>query len=194
MSEMECKAGFGTNVMRIAATFGLALAISSCQSAGNGLGMSKTENENADLERISFEELRGYCPQVLLREGTAYFNTYDGEETRDNVRYQASISDVTRKCDYANGQITMTVAVTGRVLLGPKGAGGTVQLPIRVAALQGETVLYSEVKPYTVEVTPTGATQFVYTDAAVNVGQPTSRNIILYAGFDEGPKNAAATN
>ncbi|RLQ89378.1 hypothetical protein D8780_03840 [Notoacmeibacter ruber] len=179
----------------MAAIFLMGATLAACQSAGDGLDVAGAEKDKSDIERVSFEDLRGYCPTVQLREGTAYFNVYEGDETSQNVRYQAAITDVTRQCKYENGQLAMKVAVAGRVLLGPQGSSGTVKLPIRVAALTGgDEVLYSEIQPYTLEVNASGATQFIYTDSDIRVSQPDARNIVIYAGFDEGPKKAAATN
>ncbi|MCP1198210.1 hypothetical protein [Notoacmeibacter sp. MSK16QG-6] len=185
----------GATMLRAAAVILIGATLAACQSSTDGLDVSQSEKDNSDLERVSFEELRGYCPRVQLRDGTAYFNTYDGEESSQNVRYQASITDVSRQCKYENGRLAMTVAVAGRVLLGPKGSSGTVQLPIRVAALKGDEVLYSEIKPFSVDANTSGATQFIYTDTGVSIDQPDARNILIYAGFDEGPKKGrAATN
>lgn len=184
----------GVMVLRMAAMVLVGATLAACQSSTDGLDVSGSEKDNSDLERISFEELRGYCPQVRLRDGTAFFNTYDGDEISQNVRYQASITDVSRQCKYENGQLAMTVAVAGKVLLGPKGSSGSIQLPIRVAALRGDTVVYSDIKPYSVEVNTTGATQFIYTDPNIAIDQPSARDIVIFAGFDEGPKKSAATN
>ncbi len=186
--------GKGGAMLRTAAVILIGASLAACQSSTDGLDVSQSKTDNSDLEKVTFEELRGYCPKVRLRDGTAYFNTYEGEETSQNVRYQAAITDVSRQCKYENGRLAMTVAVAGRVLLGPKGSSGTIQLPIRVAALKGDTVVYSDIKPYSVEVNTAGATQFIYTDPNIAVDQPDARNIVIFAGFDEGPKKGAATN
>ncbi len=189
---MVFKLGCGVSA-RLLTLVSIGLVLGACQSTNSTLDVSGAD-EKKEFERISFEELRGYCPQVQLREGTAFFTTYDGEENKDNVRYQASITDVSRQCRYDGGQLTMTVAVAGRVLLGPKGSSGTLTLPVRVAALKGDSVIYSEIRPYAVEVNTAGATQFIYTDSNVAISQPDARNILIFAGFDEGPKKTARTN
>ena len=49
-------------------------------------------------EKVSEAELRGYCPRVTLRDGTAFFNSYQkgGQDDPAKVVYQASISDVSQ--------------------------------------------------------------------------------------------------
>ena len=141
--------------------------------------------------RITDVELRAYCPKVDLREGTAFYRTYEkgGKETADDskVIYQAALAETSRDCKYANGTLTMTVAVAGRVVPGPKGKAGTITMPIRVAVTRGEEVLYSKLSQQQVQIAESGATQFVFSDTEVSFPQPTSRNITVFVGYDEGP-------
>ena len=57
---------------------------------------------------------------MTLREGTAFFNSYekkgDGDPTK--LIYQSSIG-VTRTCSYSGGMITINIAVAGKAVLGP---------------------------------------------------------------------------
>ncbi|MEX0344918.1 MAG: hypothetical protein AB3N20_08350 [Rhizobiaceae bacterium] len=174
------------------------LAISGCQGGGfPDLGLGSNDKEEAEEkpdERVSQTDLRAYCPRVRLREGTAFFNKYKkvrrGEEERvaDNVIYQASISAVTRSCRYENGQLNMNIAVAGRVVPGPKAEVGTITMPIRVAVVRGEEVLYTELHQYQVVIDSlTGAIQFVFNDPNVSLPAPTAANLLVFAGYDEGP-------
>ncbi|MDG4880490.1 hypothetical protein [Mesorhizobium sp. WSM4884] len=102
------------------------------------------------------------------------------------IIYQASITDVTRDCTHENGQLTMKIAVAGKVVPGPLFAPGTVTMPIRVAVQHGPDVLYSQLHQYQVQVTdPSAATQFVFTDANVVVPEPSATDYQAYAGYDE---------
>lgn len=161
-------------------------------------GCQQGTSPNADLgpegdsrgEAVRESELRAYCPTVTLREGTAYFRTYERgtEGNPDNVIYQASIADVTRACKYAEGSVTMTVAVAGKVVPGPKGRAGTITMPIRVAAVRGDEVLYSQLFRHSVVVGDTsGATQFVFSDTNVTIPGSVDRSVRLVVGYDEGP-------
>lgn len=136
--------------------------------------------------------VQGACPAVTLREGTAYYTTYakggDGDPAK--VIHQASISDTTRQCRISGDQMTITVVVSGRVVGGPAAKSGEVNLPLRVAVLDGETVLYSELQKHPVIIAEGGpAEQFIYTNASVTLPVSASRSAKLYAGFDPGPYN-----
>ncbi|RUY05756.1 hypothetical protein EN991_33380, partial [Mesorhizobium sp. M7A.F.Ca.US.005.03.2.1] len=107
--------------------------------------------------------------------------------------YQASVSDVTRDCSRANGQLTMKIAVAGKIVPGPKFSPGTITMPIRTAVMHGTEVLYSQLHQYQVQVTdPSVATQFVFTDSNVVVPEPTAQDYQAFAGYDETAHQATA--
>lgn len=177
------------------------MAIAGCQSGIKlpDLGLGSNNDSKAEAkedDRIGADDLRAYCPRVRLRDGTTFYNTYakvrrgEEEETPDNVVYQASVSDATRSCRYENGLLNMNIALAGRVIPGPKGEVGTVTVPIRVAVIRGDEVLYSELHRYQVSInSTTGPTQFVFTDPNVSIPAPTAANLLVFAGFDQGETN-----
>lgn len=201
---------------RSLAAFALALLVSACQSTKNApvdLGVENSAASQVVVDgtaaatpsvaaapsivdtvsepgRITDVELRAYCPRVDLREGTAFYRTYEkgGKETEDPslVIYQAALAETSRDCKYANGMMTMTVAAAGRVVPGPKGKAGTIKMPIRVAVTRGTEVLYSNLSHLDVQIAESGATQFVFTDPLVSFPQPTARDITVFVGYDEG--------
>ena len=189
---------------RIVAALAACLAFSACQSTKDGpvdLGIDSTapaQNAGTDVAaadpgRITDVELRAFCPRVELREGTAFYNTYERgkKDDRTAIIYQASIADTTRSCVYnTNDTVTMTVAAAGRVVPGPKGKDGAITMPIRVVVLQGNNVLYSQLHKQQVQIsTAQGATQFVFTDPNVVIPKPTSTDYKVLVGYDEGPYN-----
>jgi len=185
--------GFRMGKRRIragAALAGLALAAAGCQSSDTA-GALDPQGGQAGAPAVKESELRAFCPQVQLREGTAYFNTYergDREKNPERLEYQASIADVTRSCTYPDGMLNMNVAVAGRIVPGPKGRVGTITMPIRVAVVQDSQVVYSQLHQFPVAITDTvGATQFVFNDAGISIPRPQGRNVIVFAGYDEGP-------
>ena len=66
---------------------------------------------------------------------------------------------------------------------------GTITMPIRVAVVEGDKVLYSKLHEQTVQVSQTGATQFIFTDPGVNLPRPSGPNYLVFVGYDEGPYN-----
>ena len=160
---------------------GFMLAAAGCQSSGG---------DKPTVEKVTASELTAYCPRVTLREGTASFNSYakGGQDDPAKLAYQASISDVTRSCTHASGLLTMNVAVAGRVVPGPAGVSGTVKMPIRIAVVQGDKVLYSKLHVHQVAMSDSGvATQFVFNDSNVTIPNPEAQTLEVFAGYDEGP-------
>lgn len=198
-------------------SMGFMLIVAGCQSSDGGgsgggfLGVGKKDDAaiNAEVAKVKASDLRAYCPKVTLREGTAVYSTYGkagakpkaakGQEPAvatdtaqdDSARlaYQASIGDVTRDCVRENGMLKMKIAVAGRIVPGPTATPGTVTLPIRIAVVEGDKVLYSQMYQHKVQVSDTStATQFVLNDSNVSVPEPTAASYQAFAGFDEGPK------
>ncbi|UUP18809.1 hypothetical protein [Nitratireductor thuwali] len=176
---------------RIAAAAFLASSaiLAGCQQgSGPNLGIG-AQNAEPAAEAIRESELRAYCPPVSLREGTAYFRTYErGAEGDDSkIIYQASIDDVTRACKY-QGTPSITVAVAGRIVPGPSGRVGTITMPIRIAAMRGDEVIYSQLFKHQVSISDTaGATQFLFTDPDIAIPGGIDRGVQLFVGYDEGP-------
>ncbi|MGB8819018.1 MAG: hypothetical protein WCC66_13960 [Rhizobiaceae bacterium] len=166
--------------------------LAGCNTGDSGgvLNLGNDRVAKAQEQQVLQSELTGFCPQVTLREGTAFFTTYekggDGDQTR--AIYQAAITDTTRACTRPNGMLVMNIAVAGRVVPGPKANGKTVTLPIRIAIVEGEAVLYSQIQQFQVTVNAgQAATQFVFNDPNPSVPLSSAKKIIVYVGFDEGP-------
>lgn len=182
------------SLLRFAPVLISAALIAGCTSADprSALSPGSGSRQPAVDAATQSEVVQGACPAVLLREGTAYYTTFTkgGDGDPSKVIHQASISDRTRQCRVSGDQMVVTVVVTGRVVGGPQAKSGEVDLPIRVVAIDGETVLYSELHKHPVTITAGGpAEQFIYTDAAVTFPVSASRSVKLYAGFDPGPYN-----
>ncbi|ABQ61528.1 hypothetical protein H721_00505 [Brucella ovis IntaBari-2006-46-332] len=172
----------------------LLASLAGCTTSGteNGANSSLPTKATSGEKRISETELRAYCPSVSLRDGTAFFNTYEkgGDKDPERVIYQAALTDTTRSCQYGNGTLTMDIAGAGKVVPGPKYKTGTIVMPIRVAIRQGDQVVYSKLHKQRVSITnPDTATQFVFNDKGVMIPMPDKQNVQIFIGFDEGPYN-----
>jgi hypothetical protein len=79
------------------------------------------------------------CPDVKVRAGAStYAVAAPGKQpVGSEVRYQATITRTARDCNLNAGQITARVGIQGRVIVGPAGAPATVEIPLRVAVVQG---------------------------------------------------------
>ena len=182
--------------MTALATAGFMLAVAGCQSGGSGglFGPPTPKDPKqvaAEEGKILASELLAYCPNVTLRDGTAFFNSYakGGQDDPSKLVHQSAITDVTRSCTRADGQMTIKVGVAGKVVVGPAGGTGTVNMPIRIAVTRGGEVLYSQLHKNVVQITdPSTATQFVFTVPNVVIPIPTARDIQVFAGFDDSPE------
>jgi hypothetical protein len=77
------------------------------------------------------------CPEIGIQDGTADDRVYasSDDQSNANVRYQFSIANFARDCQVIDKQYQMKIGVEGRVLIGPAGAPGTFDAPIRVAII-----------------------------------------------------------
>jgi hypothetical protein len=79
------------------------------------------------------------CPQVTVRSGAATLTASSdpsGEGSATNLRYQVSLGTTARECRGLPGNmVSVKVGVQGRVILGPQGSPGTVDVPIRYAVV-----------------------------------------------------------
>lgn len=134
------------------------------------------------------------CPFVQIRAGASTYaigaSGKDGA-TGNDVRYQATITRTARSCQIDAGQITAHIGVQGRVIAGPAGAPASVDVPLRIAVVQGgvgnEKVITTKVYRTTVAMTEDGSTPFtivaddmVYPAPTVEIGD----SYIFYIGFD----------
>ncbi|MGN6548825.1 MAG: hypothetical protein ACTHJ3_02870 [Pararhizobium sp.] len=177
----------------------LGLAAGCTTSGGGSLfgGSRKPQAASAQPQTApdSTAYVRGTCPTVELRQGTAYYRTYAGGGAKDKdpskVVHQASLTDTTRKCTVNGNQLTMEVAAAGRVVAGPAGGGGnSVTMPIRVAVISNDgTTVYSQLTKDTVNLDANGSTQFVFTKPDVTFPVSQAGSVRVFVGFDEGPYN-----
>jgi hypothetical protein len=79
------------------------------------------------------------CPPVSIRAGASTFAVgLPGKPaTGNDLRYQATITRTARDCTLTGDQITARIGIQGRVIAGPAGAPATIEVPIRIAVVQG---------------------------------------------------------
>jgi hypothetical protein len=133
-----------------------------------------------------------YCPPVSIRAGAStYAVAAPGKQPVGNdLRFQATITKTARECNYNAGEITARIGIQGRVIAGPAGAPSSVQVPLRVAVVQGgvsEKTIATKVYQTTVNMTESGSEPFtlvaedlVYPAPSGAVGD----TYIFYIGFD----------
>jgi hypothetical protein len=168
------------NAARAAALLGAAALVAACTANGDRPAAldGTPPRMSAEAEGV----VPDYCPRITLREGTAILRKGDDA----NLQYVASIVSTSRECRVLNGELRMKVGISGRVVPGPAAKSGELGLPIRVAVVQGSNVLYSQMGSQAVSLQPGNTPTFVYVDSAIVVPEPTGKDLVIYAGFDEG--------
>ena len=139
-------------------TFALAvpLLLAGCTS-GSILGNEETltsepatsdasPDSDAPFSRIRRAKLNVPCPAASVRKDTQTYVIYGrGKDVPENVKYQGSIRELAAECVRGNdGGVLVRIGVIGRVIAGPKGSAGAVKLPIRVAFVKDDEVIYSK--------------------------------------------------
>ena len=133
------------------------------------------------------------CPSVTVRSGAATLavNAPGADPGPTNLRFQASVSQTARECAVSAGNMTMRVGIQGRVILGPAGMPGKVEVPMRLALVrEGVEPRTIWTKLYRVPVTiSAGETNvpFVQVEEGMSFPVPSRADLeayVVYVGFD----------
>jgi hypothetical protein len=178
------------------------LSLAACTSVElPGLGkrpaksaVTEAVGDPANPDEIDVRRYLGpnYCPDLRVREGTEMLRRFERgkQDEPASLIWQASIGDTARECLYdLEGNLTLRIGVSGRVLAGPKGGPGAVNLPLRIAVVKyQEAVLYSDLKQLAITIPATNSTVFrnVYEVTVPSPGR--DRDYLIYVGFDEDGK------
>jgi hypothetical protein len=132
------------------------------------------------------------CPQVTVRAGASTYGVgANGKQAVGNdVRFQATITKMARECVRNGNDITARIGIQGRVIAGPAGAPNTVDVPLRVAVVQGgvgEKVIASKAYRTTVEMAEGGSVPFTFVAEDLSYPVPSAAvadSYVFYVGFD----------
>jgi hypothetical protein len=133
------------------------------------------------------------CPGVTVRSGAATLavNAPGADPSPTNLRFQATIAQTARECAVSAGNMTMKVGIQGRLILGPTGTPGKVEVPMRLALVrEGIEPRTIWTKLYRVPVTvPPGESNvpFVQVEEGMTFPVPGREDLeayVVYVGFD----------
>lgn len=139
------------------------------------------------------------CPDVDVRQGTSTLQVPPNNAEPLALRYQGSLGDFARECKVTGGIMHMKVGIEGRLLLGPAGTPGQVEVPIRYAVVregaEPRTVL-SKLARIQVAI-PEGQQNVIFTHVEPDVAFPMPPGIeidayVVYVGFDPGAAQTSA--
>jgi hypothetical protein len=136
------------------------------------------------------------CPGVEVRMGAATLmigsKPGEGEPSALDLRYQASMVRTARECQVNAGIMNMKVGVEGRVITGPAGGPGTIDVPLRIAVVQEGVSPKTIVSKFArIQVTVANAADrvpFTHVDSDISFPMPQPVALIdsyvVYVGFD----------
>jgi hypothetical protein len=135
------------------------------------------------------------CPDVSIRAGASTLSvSADNRATEEgamNLRYQVGIGETARECRLVAGNLTMKVGVQGRVILGPAGGPGQIDVPIRLAVVHegpNPRTIMTKLNRVAVSVPDNlGNVQFTMVEDEVSFPMPRGNAIdayVVYVGFD----------
>lgn len=199
----------GVKAARAAAIVGACAALAACSSVERTLNLNPepppasaaaAANTPAGAAATADAALNPSdipCPDVTVRNGAATLiirktPSAAGEPNAMDVRYQGSIVKLARDCAPRAGIMTVKVGIEGRVITGPAGGPGAVDVPLRLAVVQEgpnpKTVL-SKLVHIPVAVTADDNTvTFTHIDPDVSFPMPKPVGdlsaYVIYVGFD----------
>ena len=133
------------------------------------------------------------CPDVSIRAGASTLSVSGGnsDDSAMNLRYQVGIAETARECKLVGNNVTMKVGLEGRVVLGPAGGPGQIDVPIRLAVVHegpSPKTIVTKLNRVAVSV-PDGSSNVRFTMIEDQVSFPMPRGgvideYIVYVGFD----------
>lgn len=144
---------------------------------------------NADASQPAVD-----CPFIDIREGasTLTIPPPNGENNAMALKYQGTFVRGARECLVVNGQMTMKVGVQGRIIVGPAGGPGQVEVPLRIAIVDAPPVNPKTIVTKLIRIPVTVAsadqnTTFTHIEEGLTFPLPKDgslENYIVYIGFD----------
>jgi hypothetical protein len=116
----------------------------------------------------------------------------EGEPSALALRYQVTIIRTARECQDTAVVMTMKVGIEGRVITGPAGGPGTVDVPLRLAVVQEginpKTILSKFVREQVTIANAVDRVTFTHIDPEISFPMPQPAAhidaYVVYVGFD----------
>lgn len=134
------------------------------------------------------------CPPVEVRRGAATLPIGPpGDKSAMTLRYQGEFFREARDCAVVDGNMVMNVGVQGRVVVGPAGGPGQVNVPLRMAVVDetpaGTRPIMTKFIVIPVTIAPgAGNVPFTHIEEALTFPLPTPvsqlDDYVVYIGFD----------
>jgi hypothetical protein len=171
---------------------------SSSATAGSSPSMSQRFSQlfgsNSQATNAAAPNQNLDCPSVEVRQGASTYsvNAPGPDTSALALRYQGVIGQTSRECAALGATMTIKLGVQGRIILGPAGTPGQIDVPMRFALVrEGPEPKTIWTKFYKVPVTvPPGQTNvpFVYVEEDMTFPTPKPDELdayVVYIGFDQ---------
>jgi hypothetical protein len=145
----------------------------------------------AEKQAATVNRAESVCPEVDIRQGASTLIVPPGGADAFSLRYQGSIGEMARECSVSGGIMRIKVGIEGRVLVGPAGAPGQIEVPLRYAVVkegpEPKTVVSKFTKfPVTI---PEGQQNVIFTHVDNDIAFPMPPGLeieayVVYVGFD----------
>jgi hypothetical protein len=197
----------GLCFIRVASIAAVALLASACSSSGP----ATTDGSSSFADRFRSAMASGTspapapaampggpkaldsCPNVDLRQGagTLTINNNPKDPSAMQLRYQVAVTQTARECSNVSGNLIMRVGVQGRLVLGPAGTPGSIELPLRYAVVQEgpePKTLYTKLYRVPVSISEgQSSVAFTHIEEAISLPMPSTAvfdSYVIYVGFD----------
>jgi hypothetical protein len=142
------------------------------------------------------------CPLLDIRQGASTLTIPppppDGGNEAMSLKYQGMFVRAARDCSVVNGQMVMRVGVQGRIIVGPAGGPGQIDVPLRIAVVSSPITAPKTITTKLIRIPVTigpndGNADFTHIEEGLSFPMPPAGSpdpIIIYIGFD--PVGAAA--
>ena len=143
------------------------------------------------------------CPFIDIRQGASTLilppPPPDGSNEAMTLKYQGSFVRAARECSVVDGQMVMKVGIQGRVIVGPAGGPGHVDVPLRIAVVDapssGTKVITTKFIQIPVDIPNDNGMSFSHIEEGLTFPLPTPTselgNYVVYIGFDQFAAQAA---
>jgi hypothetical protein len=197
----------------------LALTAAGCGGGGGSVGTDTSAAPGADSSPSLSERFKNlfsnstansrqaatggasdvYCPFIEIRQGASTLSVGPtGENSAMTLKYQGSFVRAARECAVVGGEMVMKVGVQGRIIVGPAGGEGQLDVPLRIAVVQESTAGSKTIVTKLIRIpvsVPAGApfTQFTHIEEGLAFPMPsaaTLENYTVFIGFDPLAANA----
>jgi hypothetical protein len=189
-------------VVRLAALLGGMAVVAGCSSTGlpsfggsmpSWFTRSNSPGAEAQASVPAGKILEDDCPSVDIRTGagTLAVGAKQQDAGANDLRYQLTFLELARQCFVDGSTVRMRVGVQGRAIVGPAGAQGQVNAPIRYAVVQEGVhpkTIVTKFRRVPVALDPVSGSTFTDVEEDLSFPMPPSNDLakyVVYVGFDE---------